>query len=63
MVMRGKEKGNEHKKKYGPKCIREKDIKEKCNLIKSLCRDERKSSVYDISNVRCHGWDMGSEKE
>ena len=30
-----------HKKKYGPKCIRKKDIREKCNVTKSLCRDER----------------------
>ena len=44
-----------HKKK--------KDIRKKCNVTKSLCLDERKYSVNDISNVRCHGWDMGSDKE
>ena len=29
----------------------------------SLCRDERDDGVNDISNVRCHGWDMGIVKE
>ena len=42
---------------------REKDIGKKCNVTKSLCRDEREYSVNDISNVRCHGWDVGNEKE
>ena len=32
----------------------------KSNVTKSLCRDD---SVNDISNVRCHGWDMGKNKE
>ena len=60
MDMRRKEKGNEHKKEYGPKCIKEReDIKRKGNVTESLCLDERKCSVNDISNVRCHGWDMG----
>ena len=35
----------------------------KCNVTRSLCRDEREYSVNDISNVRCHGWDMGSDRE
>ena len=38
---------------------REKDIRRKCNVTKSLCRDERDRSVNDISNVRCHGWNVG----
>ena len=42
---------------------REKDIRRKCNVTESLCRDERDCSVNDISNVRCHGWDMGNDKE
>ena len=42
---------------------KKKDIRRKCNIIMSLCRDERKCNVNDISNVRCHGWDMGNDKE
>ena len=42
---------------------KEKDIRRNCNVTKSLCRDERGDSVNDISNVRCHGWDMGKDKE
>ena len=38
---------------------RKKDIRRKGNTTESLCRDERDYSVNDISNVRCHGWDMG----
>ena len=41
----------------------ERDIRKKCNITKSLCRDERDCSVNDISDVRCHGWDMGADKE
>ena len=63
MDMRRKEKGNEHKKKYGPRCIREKDIRKKCNVTESLCRDERECGVNDISDVRCHGWNVGKRKE
>ena len=42
---------------------RKKDIRRKCTVTESLCRDERECSVNDISNVRCHGWDMGTDKE
>ena len=42
MDMKSKEKGNEHKKKFGPKCIRKEGRhKRECNVTKSLCRDER----------------------
>ena len=41
---------------------RKEDI-EKCNVTKSLCRDDRECDVNDISNVRCHGWDMGNDRE
>ena len=60
MDMKREIKGEKHKKEYGPKCIREKDIKKKRNITMSLCRDDRKYSVNDISNVRCHGWNVGS---
>ena len=42
---------------------KERDIRRKCNVTKSLCRDERDGSVNDISNVRCHGWSMGISKD
>ena len=45
MDKKRKEKGNGHKKKYGPRYIKEKDMRKKCNVTKSLCRDERECSV------------------
>ena len=38
---------------------RKEDIRKESNVTESLCHDERDRSVNDISNVRCHGWDMG----
>ena len=62
-MTRKKEKGKEHKNDTVPNAQKKERHKRKCNITKSLCRDERKCSVNDISNVRCHGWDMGSDKE
>ena len=64
MDMRRKErKDKKHKRIRSQMHKRRKDIKRKCNVTESLCRDEHDGSVNDISNVRCHGWDMGNDKE
>ena len=63
MDMRRKEKGKSYNKTRSNMQKKKKDIRRKCNVTKSLCRDERDKSVNDISNVRCHGWDMGKDKE
>ena len=55
--------GNEHKKNMVRMHEREIDIRKKNNGTESLCRDERDCSVNDISNVRCHGWNVGKSKE
>ena len=61
MDMKRKEEGKEHKKIRSQMHKKRRDIRRKCNVTVSLCRDERKYSVNDISNVRCHGWDMGND--
>ena len=63
MDMRKKEKGKEHKKIRSQMHKRKERHKRKCNVTMSLCRDERDCSVNDISNVRCHGWNVGNDKE
>ena len=63
MDMKRKEKGNEHKKIRSQMHRRKKDIRRKYNVTKSLCHDDCDDSVDDISNVRCHGWDMGTSKD
>ena len=61
--MRKEKTGNEYKKIRSQMHKKEGDIRKKCSVTESLCRDEREYNVNDISNVRCHGWDMGVSKE
>ena len=63
MGMRREEKGRKQKE-YGPKCIRNEKRHKKNVMLQSPCVVMSVNcSVNDISNVRCHGWDMGSVKE
>ena len=67
MDMKENEKNKKHKKKSDPRHKERHEKKEskgkKSNVTKSLCRNERDLNINDISNMRCHGLEMGNDKE